>query len=102
MVETAMGGKAASQVIQGERQFDLLVRMQEPYRKDADAIRNLLIATPDGQHLPLSQFADISVKMAFRSFVGSRIRAISGCSSAFATGIWRARWRRRAARRTVK
>ena len=61
MVETAMGGKAASQVIQGERQFDLLVRMQEPYRKDADAIRNLLIATPDGQHLPLSQFADIHV-----------------------------------------
>ncbi len=61
MVETAMGGKAASQVIQGERQFDLIVRMQEPYRKDADAIRNLLIATPNGQHLPLSQFADIKV-----------------------------------------
>ena len=61
MVETAMGGKAASQVIQGERQFDLLVRMQEPYRKDADAIKNLLIATPNGQHLPLSQFADIRV-----------------------------------------
>jgi cobalt-zinc-cadmium resistance protein CzcA len=62
MVETAMGGKAASQVIQGERQFDLIVRMQEPYRKDADAIRNLLIATPNGQHLPLSQFADIKVE----------------------------------------
>ncbi len=61
LVETAMGGKAASQVIQGERQFDLLVRMQEPYRKDANAIKNLLIATPDGQHLPLSQFADIRV-----------------------------------------
>jgi cobalt-zinc-cadmium resistance protein CzcA len=61
LVETAMGGKAASQVIQGERQFDLLVRMQEPYRKDAEAIKNLLIATPDGQHLPLSQFADIRV-----------------------------------------
>ncbi len=62
LVETAMGGKAASQVIQGERQFDLLVRMQEPYRKDMDAIKNLLIATPNGQHLPLSQFADIQVE----------------------------------------
>jgi cobalt-zinc-cadmium resistance protein CzcA len=61
MVETAMGGKTASQVIQGERQFDLLVRMQEPYRRDADAIKKLLIATPDGQHLPLSQFADIQI-----------------------------------------
>ena len=35
--------------------------MQEPYRKDMDAIKNLLIATPDGQYLPLSQFADIHV-----------------------------------------
>ncbi len=61
MIETAMGGKAASQVIQGERQFDLQVRMQEPYRKDMQAIQSLLIATPDGQHLPLSQFADIQV-----------------------------------------
>lgn len=61
MVETAIGGKAVSQVIQGERQFDLLVRMQEPYRKDMDSIKNLLIATPDGQHLPLSQFADIQI-----------------------------------------
>ena len=61
LVDTAMGGKAASEVIQGERQFDLLVRMQEPYRKDMQAIQNLLIATPGGQHLPLSQFADIRV-----------------------------------------
>jgi cobalt-zinc-cadmium resistance protein CzcA len=61
LVETAMGGKAASQVIQGERQFDLLVRMQEPYRKDMEALKNLLIATPGGPHLPLSQFADIRI-----------------------------------------
>jgi cobalt-zinc-cadmium resistance protein CzcA len=59
LVETAIGGTAATQVVQGERQFDLIVRMQEPFRRNADAIRNLLIATPDGQHLPLSQFADI-------------------------------------------
>ncbi len=61
IVETAIGGKAASQVVQGERQFDLQVRMQEPYRKDMDSIKNLLIATPAGQHLPLSQFADIQI-----------------------------------------
>ncbi len=62
MVETAMGGAAATKVIQGERQFDLVVRMQEPFRSDENAIRNLLIATPDGQHLPLSQFCDIRVE----------------------------------------
>ena len=62
MVETAMGGGAASKVIQGERQFDLVVRMQEPFRSDENSIRNLLIATPDGQNLPLSQFCDIRVE----------------------------------------
>ncbi len=61
LVETAMGGEVASQVIQGERQFDLVVRMQEPFRSDENAIKNLLIPTPDGQYLPLSQFADIHV-----------------------------------------
>jgi cobalt-zinc-cadmium resistance protein CzcA len=62
LVETAIGGTAATQVIQGERQFDLVVRVQEQYRSDENAIRNLLIATPDGQFLPLSQFCDIRVE----------------------------------------
>jgi cobalt-zinc-cadmium resistance protein CzcA len=62
MVDTALGGEAASKVIQGERQFDLVVRLQEPYRSDENAIRNLLIATPDGQYLPLSEFCDIRVE----------------------------------------
>jgi len=62
LVGTAIGGSAATQVIQGERQFDLVVRMQEPFRSDENAIRNLLIATPDGQYLPLSQFCEIKVE----------------------------------------
>ncbi|HEY2019036.1 MAG TPA: CusA/CzcA family heavy metal efflux RND transporter [Bryobacteraceae bacterium] len=62
LVETGLGGKAATQVIQGERQFDLVVRMQEPFRSDENAIKNLLINTPDGQYLPLGQFADIHVE----------------------------------------
>jgi heavy metal efflux system protein len=62
MVDTALGGEAATRVIQGERQFDLVVRMQEPFRSDETAIKNLLIATPDGQNLPLSQFCDIRVE----------------------------------------
>jgi cobalt-zinc-cadmium resistance protein CzcA len=61
VIEAGIGGSAVSQVIQGERQFDLVVRMQEPYRQNADAIRSLLVTTPDGQNLPLSQFCDIRV-----------------------------------------
>jgi cobalt-zinc-cadmium resistance protein CzcA len=62
MVDTALGGEAATKVIQGERQFDLVVRMQERYRSDENSIKNLLIATPDGQYLPLSAFCDIRVE----------------------------------------
>lgn len=62
LIETALGGTAATQVIQGEEQFDLEVRMEKPYRDNENAIKNLLIATPDGQHLPLSQFASIQVE----------------------------------------
>jgi cobalt-zinc-cadmium resistance protein CzcA len=62
IVETAIGGTAATQVIQGEREFDLVVRLQEPFRQNMDTIKNLLIATPDGQHLPLSQFASIRIE----------------------------------------
>jgi cobalt-zinc-cadmium resistance protein CzcA len=61
LIETAIGGTPATQVIQGERSFDLVVRLQEPFRENMDAIKNLLVATPDGQQLPLSQFASISV-----------------------------------------
>jgi heavy metal efflux system protein len=56
-----MGGKAASEVLQGERQYDLTLRLQEPFRKDIGSIRSILITTPGGQHLPLSQFADIEL-----------------------------------------
>ncbi len=62
LIEAALGGKAATQVIQGEEQFDLVVRMQEKYRSDAQAIENLLVSTPDGQNLPLSQFATVKVE----------------------------------------
>ena len=62
LIEAAVGGAPATQVIQGEREFDLVVRLAEPYRANMDAIKNLLVATPDGQHLPLSQFADVRVE----------------------------------------
>jgi cobalt-zinc-cadmium resistance protein CzcA len=59
LIGTAIGGQAATQVIQGERQYDLVLRMQEPFRKDENAIRNILVATPDGQYLPLGQFCEV-------------------------------------------
>jgi len=61
LIQTAIGGDVATQVIQGEKQFDLVVRLDQPYRDNAEAIGNILVATPGGQQLPLKQFADIAV-----------------------------------------
>ena len=59
VVQAAVGGQAATQVIQGEKLFDLVVRMQPRFRESAQAIGNLLVGTPAGQQIPLSQLADI-------------------------------------------
>lgn len=59
-IETAFGGEAAGQVFEGIRRFDITVRLQEPYRRDVDAIGNLLIPAPNGSaRVPLAQLADI-------------------------------------------
>ena len=59
VVEAAVGGQAATQVIQGEKLFDLVVRMEPQYRSNAQQIGNLLVGTPDGQQIPLRQLAEI-------------------------------------------
>jgi cobalt-zinc-cadmium resistance protein CzcA len=51
----------ATQVVQAEKQFDLVVRLQPQYRNDASEIGKILVATPAGQQIPLRQFADIKV-----------------------------------------
>lgn len=59
VVQAAVGGQAATQVIQGEKLFDLVVRMKPQFRENAQEIGNLLVATPSGQQIPLSQLATI-------------------------------------------
>ena len=59
VISAAVGGEAITQVIQGEKLFDLVVRMQPQFRSSAREIGNVLVGTPDGQQVPLSQLADI-------------------------------------------
>lgn len=62
LIQAAIGGAAATQVVQGEKQFDLVVRLEERYRGTPEQIGNILVATPDGSQIPLKEFADIQVK----------------------------------------
>ena len=59
IVQAAVGGQAATQVIQGEKLFDLVVRMRPEFRENAQQIGNLLVGTPTGQQIPLSELSDI-------------------------------------------
>jgi len=56
-----VGGDVATQVVQQEKQFDLVVRLDEKFRDTPEEIGNILVATPGGQQLPLKEFADIRV-----------------------------------------
>ncbi|MFN8583164.1 MAG: CusA/CzcA family heavy metal efflux RND transporter [Gemmatimonadaceae bacterium] len=59
-IETAIGGEQAGQVFEGVRRFAITVRLQEPYRRDIDAIGRLLIPAPNGKaRIPLKQLASI-------------------------------------------
>jgi cobalt-zinc-cadmium resistance protein CzcA len=60
IVQAAIGGQAVTQVYEGERKFDLVVRWAEPYRKDLRAIRQILVPAPDGAQIPLGQLATIA------------------------------------------
>jgi cobalt-zinc-cadmium resistance protein CzcA len=61
LIQTAIGGDVATQVVQQEKQFDLIVRLERQYRDNPEEIGNILVATPAGQQIPLKEFADIQV-----------------------------------------
>ncbi len=61
LIQTAIGGDVATEVVQEEKQFDLIVRLEQEYRDNPVEIGNILVATPAGQQIPLKEFADIQV-----------------------------------------
>jgi cobalt-zinc-cadmium resistance protein CzcA len=61
LIQTAIGGDVATQVVQEEKQFDLVVRLEQQYRDNPEEIGNILVATAGGQQVPLKEFADIAV-----------------------------------------
>ena len=61
LIEAAVGGDVATEVAQGEKQFDLLVRLQPQYRDNPQQIGEIPVATPGGQQIPLKELADIGI-----------------------------------------
>jgi cobalt-zinc-cadmium resistance protein CzcA len=60
-IETAVGGKAVSQVLQGEQRYDLVVRYQQPYRDTKEAISNIRLLAPSGERVSLAQLCTVQI-----------------------------------------
>ena len=58
-VESAIGGAAATQILEGDRRFDFVVRYKPEFRQNPEAMKNILLATPDGTRVPLGEVANI-------------------------------------------
>ncbi len=61
-VQAAIGGQATTQILQGDRRFDFTVRYAPPYRTTPEAVRNILLPTPDGFRVPLGQVARVDLE----------------------------------------
>lgn len=61
VITIAVGGKAATQMLEGDRRFDITVRLTESMRDSVVAIENLTVLSPNGSRIPLAELADIRI-----------------------------------------
>jgi Cu/Ag efflux pump CusA len=62
ITETSLNGTAVSQVLEGQRTFDLFIRLNEESRSNIESTKNILIDTPTGAKIPLREVADIHLE----------------------------------------
>jgi heavy metal efflux system protein len=61
-VNTAFAGQTTGTLFEGEKRFDIVVRLKGELKKDVKDVQNLLIPTPQGTQIPLYQLADVQIK----------------------------------------
>src|SRR5580693_7160945 len=61
-IQTAVGGNAVSQVLQGEQRYDLVMRYQAPYRDTQQAIENIRLLSPSGARVSLAELTKTEVR----------------------------------------
>ncbi|RCH56853.1 CusA/CzcA family heavy metal efflux RND transporter [Mucilaginibacter hurinus] len=62
-VNTAFAGQAAGQVYEGERRYDMVVRLDDRNRRNINDVKDVFVTAPDGRQIPLEQLADISLQV---------------------------------------
>lgn len=59
LVEIAVGGMPATVAIEDERRFEVIIRLDKAYRETPDSLNQILVDTPSGERIPLSQVAEV-------------------------------------------
>ncbi len=60
IIHSAVGGETVGEIFEGNRRFDIVVRFQENYRDNAEAISNIVIQSEDGAYIPLSELVQMT------------------------------------------
>ena len=61
MIEAAIGGKIVGKLYEGEKRFDIVVRYSSEYRASIESVRDMLVPSPSGGRIPMSQLAAIEL-----------------------------------------
>ena len=64
VVKAGFAGESAGYVYEGEKRFDLVVRLEKGNRQNLDDIKNLFVTTPKGNQVPVSQLAEVELKIS--------------------------------------
>jgi Cu(I)/Ag(I) efflux system membrane protein CusA/SilA len=59
VIATALGGMKVSESVQGRERYNIIIRYTRAFREDPSDLQEILIPTPQGQHIPLGELADI-------------------------------------------
>jgi cobalt-zinc-cadmium resistance protein CzcA len=80
VIAAAVGGKPATEIYEGERRFEAVVRYPERFRNSVESIRSILLETPTGADVPLSALADIRIQEGLSQVrrEGGRRRVVVG------------------------
>lgn len=64
VIKTGFAGESAGYVYEGEKRFDLVVRLEKDNRQNLDDIKNLFVTAPNGNQVPVSQLAEVELKIS--------------------------------------
>lgn len=61
IIQTALGGMKLSESVQGRERYDIILRYDRPFREATTQLSEILVPTPDRQHIPLGEIAEIAI-----------------------------------------